>query len=155
MPILIITPDMSAETGLGAAGCASGSQPCSGHTPALIPKPARATPKQSVAAAPEGRAADHAANSTLPVSRTRIPNKMKSSTTLMCEATRYVKPAARTRSSCASNVTRKYEARNITSHATRKATASRASTTSAIAAMRISMQAMAGPTARWAATSAK
>ena len=33
------TPDISAEMFVGAAGCASGSQTCSGITPALTPKP--------------------------------------------------------------------------------------------------------------------
>ena len=34
-----MTPLISAETGEGAAGCASGSQTCSGSRPALAPKP--------------------------------------------------------------------------------------------------------------------
>ena len=38
-PSLIITPDINAETWLGAAGCACGSQTCSGITPAFDPKP--------------------------------------------------------------------------------------------------------------------
>ena len=39
MPVLIITPDITADTGLGAAGCASGNQPWSGIRPAFNPKP--------------------------------------------------------------------------------------------------------------------
>ena len=39
MPVLIMTPDISAETWDGAAGCALGSQTCSGMMPALTPKP--------------------------------------------------------------------------------------------------------------------
>src|SRR5674476_853063 len=37
-----MTPDISAETWLGAAGCARGSQTCSGTTPAFAPRPASA-----------------------------------------------------------------------------------------------------------------
>ena len=41
-PVLIITPESSAETGEGAAGCASGSHIWpNGHMPALMPKPTR------------------------------------------------------------------------------------------------------------------
>lgn len=39
MAVLIITPDMTIDTLLGAAGCAKGSQRCKGKIPALIPKP--------------------------------------------------------------------------------------------------------------------
>ena len=34
-----MTPLISAETGEGAAGCASGSQMCNGRRPAFAPKP--------------------------------------------------------------------------------------------------------------------
>ena len=34
-----MTPLISADTGDGAAGCASGSQTCSGTIPAFAPKP--------------------------------------------------------------------------------------------------------------------
>ncbi len=50
MPVLIITPDMRADTWLGATGWARGSQTCSGITPALVPKPSSASRKTSVAA---------------------------------------------------------------------------------------------------------
>ncbi len=50
---------MSAEIGLGAAGCASGSQTWRGIIPALTPKPARKSRKtasrEGVAAAPGPR----------------------------------------------------------------------------------------------------
>ena len=49
MPVLIITPDISAETCDGAAGWASGSQTCSGKRPAFMPKPARKTRKSGSA----------------------------------------------------------------------------------------------------------
>ena len=45
MPILIIAPDMSADTWLGAAGCARGSQTWSGMSPAFEPKPMSAKAK--------------------------------------------------------------------------------------------------------------
>ena len=37
--IFSMTPLINADTGEGAAGCASGSQACKGSTPALAPKP--------------------------------------------------------------------------------------------------------------------
>jgi len=40
---LVITPLISADTWLGAAGCASGSQACSGTTPAFDPAPISAS----------------------------------------------------------------------------------------------------------------
>jgi hypothetical protein len=43
MPVLTITPDMTAETWLGAAGWASGSHTCSGMNPALVPNPTTAS----------------------------------------------------------------------------------------------------------------
>ena len=49
MPVLMSTPDMSAEMLLGAAGCASGSQTWSGMMPALTPKPTKKSTKSSVA----------------------------------------------------------------------------------------------------------
>ena len=39
MPILMMTPDMIADTWLGATACALGSQTCSGMMPAFEPKP--------------------------------------------------------------------------------------------------------------------
>ena len=39
MAHLSSTPESSAETGLGAWECASGSQVCMGNRPALVPKP--------------------------------------------------------------------------------------------------------------------
>ena len=51
MPILIITPDMTADTWLGAIVCALGNQTCNGITPALMPKPTSARMKIPVAIA--------------------------------------------------------------------------------------------------------
>ena len=38
-PALAMMPESTAEAGAGAAGWASGSQPCRGYMPALAPKP--------------------------------------------------------------------------------------------------------------------
>ncbi len=38
-PALTITPESTALAGVGAMGCAMGSQPCMGNIPALVPKP--------------------------------------------------------------------------------------------------------------------
>ena len=49
MPILMRTPDMIADTWLGAMAWALGSQTCSGMMPAFRPKPTRARMKIAVA----------------------------------------------------------------------------------------------------------
>ena len=49
MPILMMTPDMMAETWLGAIAWELGSQTCSGMMPALRPKPTSARTKIAVA----------------------------------------------------------------------------------------------------------
>ena len=48
MAVFSITPLISADTGDGAAGCASGSQTCSGTRPALAPKPNSASRNAAV-----------------------------------------------------------------------------------------------------------
>ena len=48
MPVLMITPDMRAETLLGATGCAAGSQMCNGIMPVFTPKPNRKKQKHQV-----------------------------------------------------------------------------------------------------------
>src|SRR5206468_657901 len=58
MAVLIMTPLMSAETGEGAAGCASGSQACSGIMPAFAPKPKKASRKAAVGEQDEGHAGE-------------------------------------------------------------------------------------------------
>ena len=45
MAVFSMTPLIMAETGEGAAGCASGSQTCTGRSPALAPKPNSASRK--------------------------------------------------------------------------------------------------------------
>ncbi len=49
MAVLSITALISADTGDGAAGCASGSQTCSGRMPAFAPKPTSASRNATVA----------------------------------------------------------------------------------------------------------
>ena len=42
-PILMATPDMMADTWLGALACADGSHTCNGNRPAFTPNPASAS----------------------------------------------------------------------------------------------------------------
>ena len=95
MPSLIITPDMSAETWLGAAGCASGSQTCSGTPPAFAPKPSASSAHASERApAPSaGAAAVQSANRALPVHAvsSSMPASMQASPA--CVITAYTQPA--------------------------------------------------------------
>ena len=51
-PVGEITALISAETGDGAAGCASGSHTCSGSSPALAPKPSSARKNARLGHAP-------------------------------------------------------------------------------------------------------
>ena len=48
MATFVMTPLISAETWLGAAGWASGSQACSGTRPAFDPAPSRTSTRTSV-----------------------------------------------------------------------------------------------------------
>src|ERR1039457_761813 len=45
------TPDMMAETWLGALACADGSHTCSGNMPAFMPKPNRASQNSGASSA--------------------------------------------------------------------------------------------------------
>ena len=89
MPILITTPDMSAETWLGATGCAIGSQTCSGTMPALEPKPKSASKKiaSRTSGVEAGRASTRmAANEavkSLPASRRNIATSAAKPTWVM------------------------------------------------------------------------
>jgi hypothetical protein len=49
MAVFSMTPLIIADTGEGAAGCASGSQTCTGSRPALAPKPNSASRKATEA----------------------------------------------------------------------------------------------------------
>ena len=64
--VLSMTPLMSAETGDGAAGCASGSHTCSGTSPALAPKPSSARQKATAAQAGDSCRAAHGVEGELP-----------------------------------------------------------------------------------------
>ncbi len=66
---LSITPDMRAETLLGAEGWALGSQMCIGTSPALVPKPTNARMKTESLAYGESRPAEllKTSNERLPV----------------------------------------------------------------------------------------
>ena len=57
-----MTPLMSAETWLGAAGWASGSQTCSGTRPALEPAPISASTRTTAATAAAGGASRMTSN---------------------------------------------------------------------------------------------
>ncbi len=69
MPVLIMTPLISADTWEGAAGWASGSQMCSGTSPALVPKPTRASRKMTEAAEPPADSVEKESDSPLPSSK--------------------------------------------------------------------------------------
>ena len=63
MPVLMRTPDISAEILVGAAGCASGNQTWSGTIPALTPNPMKKNANKmcrigSIAAPPESSVAN-------------------------------------------------------------------------------------------------
>ena len=94
MPVLIITPDISAETWLGAAGWASGSQTWNGMTPALVPKPTSASRKQTLAASGERpRPSASKSSEEREASRKNIGGRQSDP---RCVATRYVQEACRT-----------------------------------------------------------
>ena len=66
MPVLSSTPDITAETWLGAAAWAPGSQKWSGTRPALRPNPTSASSASHEAAAPLERSPLQAEKSKLP-----------------------------------------------------------------------------------------
>ncbi|OQC57340.1 MAG: hypothetical protein BWX54_01191 [Verrucomicrobia bacterium ADurb.Bin018] len=84
MPVLISTPDITADTGLGAAGCASGSHTCSGKKPTFAPKPNNASVNKSPAAPP----ARHVAKSCEPSARPSKANSAIKNAAPRCVATR-------------------------------------------------------------------
>ena len=91
-PALIMAPDSRAETWLGAAGWASGSQTCRGASPALAPKPSTAsrnsavmTPGPAARRAAPSRSASSAVTPELCQSR---PKKAIRATAPKCAATR-------------------------------------------------------------------
>ena len=80
MPILMMTPDMMAETWLGAIAWALGSQMWSGMTPALSPKPAKARTKMAVATPgvrPSGRSGSSVKEPLAAWSSANSPNRQR------------------------------------------------------------------------------
>ena len=71
--VFSISPLIIAETGEGAAGCASGSQTWSGTSPALAPKPSRARRKATVAHAGRERRPSHRIEGELPAATLQDP----------------------------------------------------------------------------------
>jgi hypothetical protein len=128
-----MTPDINADTGLGAAGWAYGSQMWIGQNPALAPNPTTASKKQVLGTCnlvPYVEA--HISKSKLPVTRDRDANSSKRNTVPSCEATKYTCPARLTSAFSCSDVTKKYEAIDIASQAIMNSTASLANSSSTI-----------------------
>ena len=108
MPNLSMTPDMSAETWLGAAGWARGSQTCNGIMPALAPKPRNASTKARlrVAAGRLAAVARRSANAPMPpfISRKKATMRAASPT---CAMPKYQRPALTFSALSCSVITRK------------------------------------------------
>src|SRR5512140_2368391 len=119
MPRLIITPDMSADTWLGAAGCARGSQTWSGTTPAFEPNATSASTNTTSRAAGERREAPARRSANVVASGDgAISQNIGSSTTSpRCVIATYQSAACRVSGSSLSVSTRKYDATAINSHA--------------------------------------
>ncbi len=79
---------MSAETWLGAAGCASGSQTCSGTRPAFVPNPTRASAKSSEAGSPTPPAVANASKRRDPATLPSARKSAKIAAVPRCEAMR-------------------------------------------------------------------
>ena len=86
MPILMSTPDMTAETWLGALAWAPGSQTCSGMMPALKPKPTSA--EEEDGAGDIGRRSAAPARSKLPLAAYRSAKMANRQSVPMRVATR-------------------------------------------------------------------
>jgi hypothetical protein len=123
MPILMRTPDITADTWLGALACAGGSQTWNGITPALMPKATRASRNSTLLAPRPMLEGATAARSKDPV-RACSAAKVASSNRKLVP--RYTHPASRTSDRPSSVVTRKNADSVITSNAIKKSTASRA-----------------------------
>ena len=84
MPILMATPDMMAETWLGALACADGSQMCSGKKPAFMPKPNSASQNNGASSA----CSRIGPSSQLPVRDASVAKKANRHIVPACEAAR-------------------------------------------------------------------
>ena len=120
MPVLIITPDIRADTCDGATGWASGNQMCIGTKPALVPNPIRAsTNTRLIIGRPACAMGEKESKSNDPPCPAISTNITSRSALPRCVATRYVQPARRTSGRSSSNMTRKYDDSAIASHAKR------------------------------------
>ena len=121
MPILIIAPDITAAAWLGAAGSASGSDTCSGINPAFVPKPTSASRNNTfvIRGVTTGAAAAILSKSSELAPWPSRTKNAKRNAAPRCIAMRYRRPASRTLCFSLSKVTRKYDASDITSQATR------------------------------------
>src|SRR5262249_21466227 len=120
-PILIITPDISADTWLGAAGCAIGSQTCNGTSPAFEPKPTNASVKIKFLTA--GDSVEAPARRSAKAPDPPFDSSMKAASSVAspaCVIATYQTPARTVPSSFASVTTRKYEVSDIPSHINKK-----------------------------------
>ena len=120
MPSLTITPDISAETWLGAAGCARGSQTCSGTRPAFEPKPTSARTKTAfrVAGARDPAPARRASNDHEPAPP--LPSRKKAASRAArprCAMTMYQRPPLMLSGRSCSVMTRKPDATAMSSQA--------------------------------------
>ena len=127
--VFSITPLNRADTGEGAAGCASGSHTCSGTRPAFAPKPNSASRNATVAQVGVSCAARIASNVNCQLPPCMTPNDSRMPIAPRCAISRYRKPARRISGSRCCVVTRKYDDSAIVSQATMNAYASSASST--------------------------
>src|SRR6185312_11570284 len=129
-----MTPESIADAFAGAAGCARGSQKCSGKSPAFDPNPISA---RTNAAARNGEArvpawAAIARNDVLPAWIARMHKPARTQRAPPCATIRYVSVARRTlRRSCC-EATRNAETNDISSHIRKKAATDRATKTPSI-----------------------
>ena len=110
MAVLIMTPDMSAETWDGAAGCASGNQTCNGMIPAFVPKPKSTDPKSTpcqIGERPARPTDRHTSKSNEPVALYARKRAIAINTVPSCVMSRYMNPARIFRAFSRSKMTRK------------------------------------------------
>ena len=127
-------PLISAEAGDGAAGCASGSQTCSGTMPAFAPKPITASTNAIDAQNGDSCWTRRLANVKSPVLACSTPKHSRIARAPMCASSRYKYPAWRIALTRWLAITRKYDDSAIVSQATMNAYASSARTTNAMPA---------------------
>jgi len=90
MPVLISTPDISAEMPLGAAGCATGNQTCNGIMPAFTPKPTKNSRKTKSRSRPDNTLPEsNVENDTDSDADARMKNAAMSDPVPTCDMTKY------------------------------------------------------------------